>query len=508
MAAPPRKTNVIQELLHPFKGSFDARDPIFDSESEDGVYFECYQPKGAEKRHEGGPVGNQEAVPLKEFLRTVCETILPDGFASGDSGELCEALKRLHSPAYHDVFVYKAIRASMDFPEAKQQWMSEVLTILYDSRIITRAQASRAFEKLVQQAEDIKLDVPDAYWKIMTFARCAVEDGVLAPSFLNRLPESFLVELTETGQQDDLKQHLQRFKEYKAKLENYVVKEFLISGSLEDLPKMLEDLGHPEFRHEVVRRLIKAAMGRTDVEREVVSVALSSNFGTGDSGCFSSDDILVGFLRLFGELEDVHIDVPDAPALLTKFLVRAIADELLPPIVILDLLRLGFGGEEGRRAARMAKEWVLEVRQALTSLSRFQRIWTATDPDNEESRRFKNEIRTILTEHFADEDTTATRAALDALEMTPDQGPEFVRKALEFAMERGERERVALLTLFKSLMETSDLNERWLEAGFDACMRRLPELQVDIPLARDLLNELAANAKERRLLPGSWPTTS
>lgn len=38
----------------------------------------------------------------------------------------------------------------------------------------------------------------------------------------------------------------------------------------------------------------------------------------------------------------------DAPILLAKFIARALANEILPPIFVLDAMRLGFGGVEGR----------------------------------------------------------------------------------------------------------------------------------------------------------------
>lgn len=56
-----------------------------------------------------------------------------------------------------------------------------------------------------------------------------------------------------------------------------------------------------------------------------------------------------------GELEDIEIDVPDASTHLAKFLVRAVVDEILPPSMILDCMRLGIGGSKGRAVTTTVK---------------------------------------------------------------------------------------------------------------------------------------------------------
>lgn len=113
---------------------------------------------------------------LKDYIRFCC--FVADAFISEDSGEVREALKELNCPQFHDAFVARAVRASLDHGLDKQKWMSkyweywdylygdfigivwtsgEVLTILCDSKVISTSAANRGFEKLVQQAEDIKL---------------------------------------------------------------------------------------------------------------------------------------------------------------------------------------------------------------------------------------------------------------------------------------------------------------------------------------------------------------
>jgi programmed cell death protein 4 len=43
-----------------------------------------------------------------------------------------------------------------------------------------------------------------------------------------------------------------------------------------------------------------------------------------------------GFERLFENIDDIALDVPDCRAVVAKFLARAVADEILPPAYLND----------------------------------------------------------------------------------------------------------------------------------------------------------------------------
>ena len=73
------------------------------------------------------------------------------------------------------------------------------------------------------------------------------------------------------------------------------------------------------------------------------------------------------FERLFEQIDDLTVDVPDAPSYLAVFLGRAVVDEVLPPSFLNDRLVLQLGGDivlQARRAlsrehagARLEKVW-------------------------------------------------------------------------------------------------------------------------------------------------------
>lgn len=522
-----RKGNAIQDQLKAFDLTLDVHDPIYDSETDGNYYFESYRP--SQQRYDNRHALQQtestyiryrsmtektESIPYPEFLQTIIEEVLPEGFISEDSGEVCETLKILNCPQYVDVFVARAIRSSLDQPIDKQKWVSELITILYDSNIVSRAAANRGFEKLIQQAEDIKLDVPNTHQRILNFVRCATDDGVLDPMFTLRIPEVFLQNLipsenaseesTLHGQElAELKRHLQSLRTFKSAVERIIVNDFMVSGSQEDLNHLLVDLGHPEFKHELVRRLLKVSMGLSDLERELVSSTLSDRFGSGDLEV-TPDDILIGFIRVLGEIEDIKIDIPEAAMMLAKFIVRAVVDEILPPVFVLDSIRLGIGGNEGRNISKIVKMWVFQERKGVLHVGKFRKIWTATDTDLPETRHFKQKARDIILQHFDDHDIDLTYTQLDELEMSPDQAIVFVRKVLELSMERKATERQDALKLIQSLLLKGDLQPQTVRQGFDQSWKCLPNLIVDIPGAHDLLNKLISDGKRFHILPDDY----
>ena len=55
-----------------------------------------------------------------------------------------------------------------------------------------------------------------------------------------------------------------------------VVREYFSSGDIKNVVESLDELGRPEYMHYFVKRLLTTAMDRSNRERELGSVLLSS----------------------------------------------------------------------------------------------------------------------------------------------------------------------------------------------------------------------------------------
>ena len=88
---------------------------------------------------------------------------------------------------------------------------------------------------------------------------------------------------------------------------------------------------------------VRLACDRRAAEREAASVALASLVGDATMappnsplGVLSHEAAATGFLSLLDAAEDLALDVPAAPRLLSLFVARAVVDEVLPPSFLAD----------------------------------------------------------------------------------------------------------------------------------------------------------------------------
>lgn len=98
------------------------------------------------------------------------------------------------------------------------------------------------------------------------------------------------------------------------------------------------------FSWAAVKVGVRLACDRRPAEREAASVALASLVGdvtkalspNSPIGVISHEAAATGFLALLDAAEDLALDVPAAPRLLSLFVARAVVDEVLPPSFLAD----------------------------------------------------------------------------------------------------------------------------------------------------------------------------
>lgn len=88
-------------------------------------------------------------------------------------------------------------------------------------------------------------------------------------------------------------------------------------------------------------RSISLAVDRGSKEKELVSRLFSVGF----SHYLSLFQVTKGFEKLFERLSDLRLDCPHIDDDLSKFLARAITDEVLPPSILQDFILKEYGAE-------------------------------------------------------------------------------------------------------------------------------------------------------------------
>lgn len=224
------------------------------------------------------------------------------------------------------------------------------------------------------------------------------------------------------------------------------------------------------------------SMDRNDKERELVSKLFSALFEY-DRGILSTNQIGKGFERLFEVVDDLENDVPKARTILSQFLARAVVDELLPPSFLSDPLVEGMGGEIVENAIRMLSTY--------HGTARVEKIWGPGDgrsvPD------LKKAVDLLLQEYLTSGDVDEAIRCVKELN-TPHFHYEVVKRSIVNAIDKDGIKRKAMADLLKALHTAEVLTDMQMQKGFDRLQEILPDLSLDTPNARTIVEEFTIQA--------------
>jgi len=201
---------------------------------------------------------------------------------------------------------------------------------------------------------------------------------------------------------------------------------------------------------------------------------------------------LKGFNTLLIELKTPLSIIPDAKDTLSKFLARAIVDEVLPPKFLRTCEKIA--------RSKTAKEAIAQA-GALISEShgseRLARIWGPGDMSS--VKRLKNEARVIIEEYLHTDDLKEAELCLRKLN-APSFHFQVVKQAVRLALEKQNQSK-KIMTLLKYLADTGLISLYHLVRGFKCCVEALPDTRLDIPNADSLLECLTKQATTEGWLP-------
>ena len=127
------------------------------------------------------------------------------------------------------------------------------------------------------------------------------------------------------------------------------LQEYFGSSDLSELQRSIQEVDCPEYSYELVKRSVSMSLDRSDRERELISRMLSELY----PDTLSSNMIGKGFERLFELSDELEKDVPTCRDCISKFLARAVLDEVLPPSFLSDIVVRNLGGSIVDHAMRM-----------------------------------------------------------------------------------------------------------------------------------------------------------
>lgn len=269
-----------------------------------------------------------------------------------------------------------------------------------------------------------------------------------------------------------------------------ILNEYFVSGDADEVIKALKELDHSEFHHEFVKAVISSSLDKHDRERELASGLLPRLY----PDFISHDKIVEGFTLLLERIEDLKLDIPNAPEQLSMFLARAVVDDLLPPKFL----------SPDSADVELAKETLLKAKSLLQGKGAFKRvahIWGAAGEQS--AKRFKERVAAILEEYCVSNDITEADRAIRELD-APSFHYYVVKKAVMLALDSKGSEREKLLNLLSTFYKGGLISETHMVAGYKSCVDAIGDIEIDTPNARGVLKQVIEQSISKGILPASF----
>lgn len=260
-----------------------------------------------------------------------------------------------------------------------------------------------------------------------------------------------------------------------------LVSDFFKSGDVEEF---IDQIKERDDMNDQLSYLIKKAIimagEKHAFERELVSQLLSKGY----NAVFTSKDIEDGFQKVLDSIDDMALDTPDAPEVVSKFLARAIVDEVIPPIFLKNVYA----------ESKQAVETVALSNALITEKHRIDRLAHIWGPGDLSSvKRLKKEVGELLEEYLTNEDANEADKSVRNL-----NAPSFhffvVKHALRLALQKNDGEREKLCKLLQTFNETALISPQAMKRGFECCFDTIQDISLDVPNAKPLLEKMKEQA--------------
>ncbi|KAM4605861.1 programmed cell death protein 4-like [Discoglossus pictus] len=293
----------------------DARDPNYDESAQGDTVFQKVVPELDE-------VGLQKAVHpmVKEY------------FEHGDTGEVVALLKELNLGGQTPGVPRLAVSMSLEGKASHRELTSRLLSDLV-GKVLSEEDNAQAFDRILIDLPDLILDTPEAPQMLGQFIARAVADHALPLDFLDRYRgrvdcDHARAALDRAAVLLKIKREVirldnvwgvgggQRPVKHLIKEMNLLLQEFLVSGQVSEAERCLRELEVPHFHHELVYEAVVLVLEGSAEGHVLMAVKLLQALW--ESGLITLDQMNRGFQRVYGELPDLSLDVPQAHNVIEK----------------------------------------------------------------------------------------------------------------------------------------------------------------------------------------------
>jgi len=266
-----------------------------------------------------------------------------------------------------------------------------------------------------------------------------------------------------------------------------VLTEYLRSGDIPEALKSVAELNLGETQHQFTKKALARGLEKQAYERELISKLISSVYN-------EVAKISEGFQAALDSIDDLALDNPDAVDVLSKFLARAIVDEVVPPAFL----------KTAYTESSRAKETLALATALVTEKHKLDRLVHVWGPGDFHSvRHMKEEINTLLEEFLVSADANEADRSVRKLN-APSFHFQIVKQALRLAIAKPEEARKKLMDLLAFFAKEGLISRDHIAQGFALTYSTINDIKLDVPAAASVLSELTQIAKQQGVLPQSF----
>ncbi|GFS07527.1 programmed cell death protein 4 [Elysia marginata] len=316
----------------------DSHDPNYDSASEEEYLIEEIDPEVTE-----------------EELQKVLEPAVLEYYENNSPQEFISSLSDLNLGQKKPKLVEFLISKAIDHKAAQCEMTSVLLSELY-SQVLHHDDIMAGFTEILGKLSDLVIDAPHAPEVVGKFMARAVADDCLPPKYIQGDSSKSDCENTrEALSKADIlltqKHGIVRLDniwgtgggirpvKYLIKQMVMLLKEYLSSGDIAEATRCLRDLEVPHFHHELVYEAVNMVMEKSTDRASDMMVKLLKSLDS--SVIVTPDQFNQGFRRIFDNMADICLDVPNAYTLLDKFATLCHREGIINTAILNDVPQRG-----------------------------------------------------------------------------------------------------------------------------------------------------------------------
>lgn len=319
----------------------DSHDPNYDSDSLDdqNLAFEKVCPQ-------------MTAEDFQKFI----EPIVMEYFEHGDSSDVIEELTDVNFEHLKRGLVEFLVSKALDHKDHHRELTSILISDLY-GKVLGGGDMMEGFDDVLSRLSDLVIDTPDASSVVGKFIARAVADDCLPPKYILKYKADHIdcphtvkaveqadVLLNQTHgivRLDNIWGTGGGIRPVKILIKKIVMllKEYLSSSDIVEATRCLTELNVPHFHHEVVYEATVIVL--EDSHERAAEMMTKFLKSLADAVIVTPEQFKQGFLRVYDNLPDICLDVPNAYQLMETFAAMCHKEGFLSDALLRDLPQRG-----------------------------------------------------------------------------------------------------------------------------------------------------------------------